>query len=316
MLALLVASLVAAQPAPPPGPLSPAAHFAGEGERALPISAEGSTAVPVEPLAGPPDVVSLCKRLVPAERLRPKGDAVEQGEAVARHEAGREGSMAARYRITVPTGRLAFAPYDGAEHRLEVSGAATLDLGGGVVVTAVEEGGLPVRVSAAVARRILAAKAAGRLGLQLVFDLPDDAVCGGDLRGKRYVLGVEPVEWSWKDGEAVLASGGVAGDRPSVNVAAGARPSVEVGDPIAGPAEARKAVAEHRDGLAACYADELRRAPTTDGVVVVDLGAKVAVAADSTGSSGLTACVEKVLSTLVGSVSASVPIRFELALEH
>ena len=88
------------------------------------------------------------------------------------------------------------------------------------------------------ARKILAARTAGRLGLQLVFDLPDDAICMVDRRGKRTTLGVEPVEWSWRDGETVLAWGGVAGDRPAVNLAAGAQPAVDVGEPIAGPSEA------------------------------------------------------------------------------
>ena len=61
-----------------------------------------------------------------------------------------------------------------------------------------------------------------------------------------------------------------------------------------------------------CYAEELRRDPAIDGVVVVDLGSPIAVAADSTGSAALTACVERALAPLAGSAVASVPIRFEL----
>jgi hypothetical protein len=162
------------------------------------------------------------------------------------------------------------------------------------------------------ARKILAARAAGRLDLQLVFDLPDDSICTVDRRGKRFTLGVEPVEWSWRDGDTVLAWGGVAGDRPPVNLAAGALPSVDVGEPIAGPSEAKKAVVARRADLTACFAADLRRDPAIDGVVVVDLGPQVRVAADSTGSAALTACVERVLAPLAGSAVASVPIRFEL----
>ncbi len=277
------------------------------------IRADTGPGIPVEQLSGAPDVVGLCKRLIPAERLRPGGDAVDQGQAWSRQETDRDRSLTGRYQVTVPAVRLPFAPYDGPEERLEVAEPATLKLdGGAVVLTATEDRGLPVHVNAAMARKILAARNAGRLGLQLVFDLPDDAICTVDRRGKRHALGVEPVEWSWRDGNGVLAWGGVAGDRPPVNVALGAQPSVEVGEPIAGPSDARKAVVARRSDLTACYADELRRDPAIDGVVVVDLGRQVGVAADSTGSSTLTACVERVLAPLAGSAVASVPIRFEL----
>lgn len=278
-----------------------------------PIRLDGAPAVAVVELAGAPDVVSLCKRLVPAERLRPGGDAVDQGEARLKQEAERDRSLGARYQVTVAAARLAFAAYDGPEQRLQVVEPATVKLdGGAVVLTATEERGLAVHVGAAVARRILAARAAGRLGLQLVFDLPDDAICTVDRRGKRYSMGVEPVEWNWRDGNTVLAWGGVAGDRPAVDTTAGAQPSVDVGEPVAGPADARKAVAARQADLTACYAEELRRDPAVDGVVVVDLGRQIAVAADSTGSATLTACVERALAPLAGSAIASVPIRFEL----
>jgi len=278
------------------------------------IRMEGVPEVPVETLSGAGDVVNLCKRLVPAERIRPSGDAVEQGEARARQESDRDESMAGRYRIMLPAARVGFAAYDGAEERLKVVEPATFRLERGMVVlTATEERGLPVHVDAGLARRILATRAAGRLGLELVFDLPDDAICGGDRRGRRYALNVEPVEWRWLDGEEVLARGGVAGDRPAVSASLGAEPAVDVGEPMVGPREAAKAVLARRADLDACYAEELRKDPSADGVLVVDLGARVAIAADSTGSPSLKACVERALSSLAGSEAASVPIRFELA---
>jgi len=278
-----------------------------------PVRLDGGAEMAVQQLAGAADVVSLCNRLVPAERLRPGGDVVEQGEARSRQDTGRDRSLAARYRIAVPAGRVAFAPYDGPEQRLQVAEPATFRLeGGSVVLTATEDRGLPVQVGAEMARKILAARGAGRLGLQLVFDLPDDAICVVDKRGKRFTLPVEPVEWSWLDGDTALARGGVAGDRPAVSTAAGAHPAVDVGDPIAGPSEAKQAVAALRADLVSCYADELKRDPGIDGVVVVDVGSRIGVAADSTGSATLTACIERVLAPLAGSSVASVPIRFEL----
>jgi hypothetical protein len=108
--------------------------------------------------------------------------------------------------------------------------------------------------------------------------------------------------------------GGVASDRPAVSLAAGAQATVDVGEPIAGPSEARKAVLARRAELVACYAEGLRRAPGLDGVVVVDLGPRVAVSADSTGSADLARCVERALGSLAGAAAASVPIRFELAM--
>jgi len=277
------------------------------------LRAEGGPGAEVEPLAGADDVARLCRRLVPAERLRPKGDAIAQGEARTRQETLREAAITGRYEVTVPAARLAFAPYDGPEQRLEVAEPATLRLGT-AVLTAMEERGLAVQVNATVARRILAAQAAGRLSLRLVFDLPDDAICASDPGGKRVGLGVEPVEWTWIEGGTPLAWGGVAGDRPAVTVALGAEPSVDVGEPIAGPSDAKKAVLTKRAELTACYAEGLRSAPALDGLLVVDLGPRIAVSADSTGSAALARCVEQALAPLVGSAPASVPIRFELAL--
>jgi len=279
------------------------------------LRAEGAPAVQVQPLTGADDVARLCRRLVPAERLRPKGDAVAQGEARTRHEALRDETMAGRYELTVPAAGIAFAPSDGPEQRLEVSAPAKLRLGTGAVITAVDERGLPVQVNATVARRILAAQTSGRLSLRLVFDLPDDAICASSAGGKRVDLGVEPVEWTWLDGDAALAWGGVAGDRPSMTLAVGAAPAVDVGEPIAGPSEAKKAVLTKRAELTACYAEELRRTPALDGLLVVDVGARISISADSTGSSALARCVEQALAPLAGgAAAASVPIRFELAV--
>lgn len=281
---------------------------------AAPIRAEGAPPAAVTPLSGAADVRQLCGRLVPTERLRSKGDSVDQGEAEAGHEEERDLAIAARYALVVPAGKLAFAPYDGPEQRLSVSEPATLRLPPAVVLYATDARGLPVRVNAALARRILAAQAAGRLTLRLVFDLPDDAVCGGDRRGLHYTLGVEPVEWTWYDGDEALAMGGVAADRPAATLAVGAQATVDVGEPIAGPSEARKAVLARRAELVACYAEGLQRSPALDGVLVVDLGARVAVSADSTGSADLARCVERALGPLAGAAPASVPIRFELSL--
>jgi hypothetical protein len=295
--ALLAALLLAAAPSEPP------------------IRAEGAASpVPVVALAGAEDVVALCRRLVPTERLRPSGDAVDQGEVEADHEAARDQAVSGRYELVLPAEKLAFTPYDRSAQRLSVAEPATVRLSPAAVIYATDEGGLPVQVNATLARKILAARAARRLSLRLVFDLPDEAVCGADRRGLHFTLGLEPVEWSWTDGDEVLATGSVAADRPAAGLGAGARATVEVGTPIAGPAAARKVVLARQADLVACYAEALRGSPSLDGVVVVSLGPRVAVSADSTGSPDLARCVERALGALAGASPASVPIRFELAL--
>lgn len=280
-----------------------------------PIRAEETAApAPVLALSGSDDLVALCHRLVPTERLRPKGDAVAQGEEEAEHETARDQAIAGRYALVLPADKLAFTPYDRPAQRLSVVEPATLRVSPVATIYATDARGLPVHVNGPLARRILSAQEARRLSLRLVFDLPDDAVCGTDRRGLRFTLGVEPVEWSWTEGEEVLATGNVAADRPAAGLTAGARATVEVGTPLAGPAAARKAVLARQADLVACYADALRQSPALDGVVVVDLGPRVAVSADSTGSPELARCVERALGALAGGGWASVPIRFELAL--
>jgi hypothetical protein len=299
VLALVVLS-APATPASPAGPVTRITH------------AEPAGPAPTA-LAGVDDVVALCQRLTPEERVRPRGDRVQQGEQLATHAAARDQAIVGRYVLTVPAAALAFSPYDGPERTLSVAEPATITLGNGKVrLWPTEERGLPVEVDAAVARRILAAQRQGTLSLRLSFDLSDEATCGADLRGKHYTLGVEPVDWSWLDGDAVLARGGATADRPIMSVAQGAEPRVDVGEPIAGPSDAKRAVLARRADLLACYRQALEKDPALDGLLVVDLGPKVAVSADSTGSAGLGGCVERALGPLAAASRSSVPIRFEL----
>jgi hypothetical protein len=302
LAALLLAAAGTAAPPPKPAPVIRHEAPAGEAPR---------------PLATAADLKALCKALTPAERLRARGDAVERGELEARHDAERDAAIEARYEVTAPAGKVPFAPYDGPERRLALAEPAVIAVAGGAArLWPTEERGLAVEADAAQARRILEAQRAGRLALRLTFDLPDDATCGADPRGRSFTLGVEPVGWSWLDGEAVLARGGAGTDRPVVSLAQGARPRVDVGDPVAGPLEAKRLVMSRAPELEACYAKALEKDPAVDGVVVVELGAaKLAVAADSTGAPDLAACVERVLAALTapaGSGRVAVPIRFEL----
>lgn len=271
----------------------------------------------IHPLAGAAGVSQLCDALADPER-RSGGDAVDRGEAAARRAEAREDALAARYQLDLPAARLAFAPYDAPERRLALAEAAPLPVAPRVAVWLATERGLAVQLDATAARSVLAAQRAGRLGLTLVFDLAEEATCSSGRPGAALLLPVEPVEWAWTDGDRVLARGGAAADRPAVDLAGGARPRVDVGEPIAGPGEAKKAVLARRADLEACYAETLKKDPAVDGVVVVELSptARLAIAADSTGAPELSACVGRALATLATPAGgkAAVPIRFDLVV--
>jgi hypothetical protein len=267
-------------------------------------------------LATGEDVGRLCRALEPTERLRAKGDALERGEAEARQETERAAAVTARYEVLVPAAGLAFAPYDGPGRRLELVEPVQVAIAAGTAkVWPTDERSLPVEIDAAGARRVLDAQRGGTLALGLVFDLPDDATCGKGARGQKLTLPVEPVSWRWTDGEAVLARGGAAADRPMLTAAQGARPRVDVGEPLAGPPEAKKLVLAREVELEGCYAEALRRDPAVDGVLVADLGgARPAITADSVGDTELALCVQRVLGPLAPAQGGkvAVPIRFLL----
>jgi hypothetical protein len=281
------------------------------------IHADGSAPeTPAIRLAAPEDLARLCRTLEPAERFRGPGDAVDRGVAASEHESERDAALAARYEVTVPAAGLAFAPYDGPERRLALSEPVQIPVADGTArLWPVEERALSVEVEAAGARRVLDAQRAGRLALSLTFHLPDDATCGTGARGTRFTVPVDPVAWRWMDGGAAIAVGGAAADRPFLTAAQGARPKVDVGEPIAGPAEAKKAVLSRTAELEACYAEALRRDPGADGVLVAEIGGeRPAIAADSVGDADLAACVQRALGPLAPAQGGkvAVPIRFEL----
>ncbi len=277
------------------------------------VRAVGEPGPVPQALASAEDVKRLCRALEPAERLRGEGDAVAQGEAERAHDLARDRAIVGRYQVAVAASKVPFAPYDGVTDTLSVKEPVQLPIAGGMAMLwPTEERGLAVELGAPAARKILEAQRQGRLGLELVFDLPDDATCGASPRGDRFTLAVEPVAWRWTDGDAVLARGGAGADRPLSGVTEGAKPAVHVGDAISGGADARRAVIARVGDLDACYADALKRDPALDGVLVADLaGSAPTIAADSIGDETLAACVRRALRG-AGGRKATVPIRFVL----
>ncbi len=256
----------------------------------------------------------LCGALVPAERVRAKGDAVERGEAEATHETSRGAALKERYEARIAAAKLPFAPYDGPERRLSLQEPVQLPVADGTArLWPTEARDLAVDADAATARRILEAQRRGALALEVAFELPEDATCGSGARGKAFTIPVEPVSWRWLDGDAVLAHGGAAAERPLVTAAQGAVPTVDVGDPISGPLDASKLVLAKGGELEACYREALKRNPAVDGVLVAEIGgARTAISADSVGDEQFAVCVQKALAALAQGARAAVPIRFEL----
>lgn len=303
----LAAALILAAPAPGSAPAGSSAVPDAPAE----VASGGATVR----IAGAGDVARLCRALEPTERLRPTGDALARGEAAASHDAERRASLAARYEVVVPAANLSFAPYDGPERRLSLSAPVQLPVADGAArAWPVTERELAVVADAATARRILDSQRNGALSLVLTFDLPEDAACSPGARGTAPAFPMEPVSWRWVEGEAVLARGGAGADRPLLTLADGAVPRVDVGEPLAGPVEAKKAVLSRSAELEACYAEALKRDPGIDGVLVADLGGQdPAIAADSVGDEELAACVRRALGPLASrGGKVAVPIRFEL----
>jgi hypothetical protein len=302
-----LAALLLALPAAAPAGRTPTPVIRQEGP--------GPEKAPV-PLETPDDVKRLCRLLEPAERLRARGDAVERGEAERVHVGERAAALEERYVTTVNAAKLPFAPYDGPERRLALQEPVQLTAAAGAArLWPAEARGLAVEAEASAARRILDAQRRGTLTLSVTFELPDDATCSIMPRGSTHTLPIDPVAWRWLDGGAVLAHGGAAAERPLVSAVQGARPTVAVGEPLAGPAELRKAVLARARDLEACYANALKKDPGLDGVLVADLGGpRAAISADSVGDADFAACVREVLATLAPQQGgrAAVPIRFEL----
>jgi hypothetical protein len=296
----------AARPAPP-GSAAPAAPVVRHEE---PPGEQDATR-----LETADDVERLCRVLEPTERVRATGDAVRRGEVEAGHETMRGAALKGRYLARVAAAKLAFAPYDGPEHRLALQEPVQLPLAGGAArLWPTEHRDLAVEADAAVARRVLDAQRRGTLALEVAFDLPDDASCGAGARGRKFAIGIDPVSWRWLDGDALVAHGGAAAERPLVTAAQGAQPRIAVGDPISGPLDATKAVLAKGGELEACYREALKRNPATDGVLVADIGgARTAISADSVGDEQLAVCVQQALAALANGARAAVPIRFLLA---
>jgi hypothetical protein len=289
-------------------------------------------AAPGAPIAldGPEQVRAFCASIELPERAATGPDVVARGEDLTAREDRRATALESRYRVALATRRLPFAPYHPEARQLELSERAVLSGAGGALrVWAVEDERLPVQADPATAQRIVQAAARGTLTFVLTFALPEDedeATCAHAIATRQWVAGVEPVAWEYAEGGRVLARGGEGSDRPTVTAAEGARPRVEVAEPIGqeGSQEIRAAVVARIQDLQRCYGRALQADPALDGAFVAEVDLReqagaprsVRTAAESLQDEAMVACVEAVLgkTTFPGGYAGAfhIPIHFEL----
>ncbi len=249
----------------------------------------------------------LCGPFTPQGRLPTRGDVVRRAEAAAERRREREAAMARRYRVGIETKRMAFAPYDEGEQRLQLAPRLVLiGLGGARRLWATEDAQLPVEAPPPVARRVLEALSDGTLALSVTFDLAErdnEPACVHVPGSRQYTLAAEPIAWEWSSRGKVLARGGEGADRPLSSVAEGAKPRIDVGSPICdgdgGPV--KELLAGRSGDLLRCYDGALARNPRLDGTLVIELrldreGAArdVRISADSMQDDSMAACVREV----------------------
>jgi hypothetical protein len=239
-----------------------------------PVPVEAAPGGPEAPivLTTPDHARRLCESLDFPERASRRSPELDRAAAEARQETRRARALGRRYRVDVDGKGLTFDYDDGGSRLLLTERAQLAALGGALKLWATEEPEMPVPADPARARRIAAAARNGEAVLRLTFALPEDeevAVCAHPPGTGQYGLGVEPVSWSYLAGGAVLASGG---EEPEGRAPGrGARPQVEVGEPIGGGAAVRSAVQGLSKDLAACYERARRARPGLDGTLAVEL---------------------------------------------
>ncbi len=301
-----LALLLAATAAAPPAAKGSRARDGGSVAVTAPPEASQEPAPPLA-LDTPQGLERLCAAFTPAGRLSSRGDVVGRAEAAAGRRRDREAAMARRYRVRIDSRRLAFAPYDDGEERLELAPRLVLiGLGGALRLWATEDAQFPVRAAPPAARRVLEALADGTLAFFVTFDLAErenEPPCVHVPGSRQYTLAAEPIAWEWTSRGRVLARGGEGADHPLATVAEGAKPSVEVGSPICeGDGGALKDLFSGRSAdLLRCYDGALAKNPRLDGTLVVEmrLGAEgvardVRISADSMQDPAVAACVREV----------------------
>jgi len=272
------------------------------------------------------DVRRLCQALEFPERASRREKGPERAQSEARQDERRGRALGRRYRAEISGKGLAFDYDEDGKRLLLTERAQLVAVGGSLRVWAAEDPEMPVPADPARARRIAAAARNGEATLRLVFALPEDeevAVCAHPAGARQYTLAVEPVSWSYRVGDRVLARGGEEAERREA--APGARPQVAVGPPIgADGAAVRRAVQARAGELAACYARARQDRPALDGTLALELDLDPAggparnarVAMDSAHDEGLARCalsaVRKVRFPRGPGGRVQVPLHFTL----
>ena len=291
---------------------------------ATPTQSQPSAHEGVVALSTPDEARQLCRAVTPPDRLALQGSSIDRAEAASDHESARDEALQGQYRVSVPGGQLAFAPYDADERTLMLwRHAVPTGAEGGARLALTEDQGLPVRTDPATARRIVEAHQKGTLALEVTFMLAedDDAPCFSLAGAPASTFAAEPVAWAYVSGDEVLARGGQGSERPLVSAAQGARPRVELGRPVddGGASNVRTSAPEHVRELETCYSAALERDPYLDGAIVAALESgqgqeRVKIAADTVQDEAFVGCVRSVLARVDanGAGRTWLPIHFVL----
>jgi hypothetical protein len=290
-------------------------------------------------ILGSEALVGLCQALRDETTLDFPSNPVEQARASAAHAERRQSAQAATYVTVLPASGFSFRSYQIGEHRLVLDTDHSFVLDDGAELFASSKDSPPgFSLAADLAERLLGERAAGRLGLRLVFRPAHSELRKGSclwLGGGRVVkLEIDVVAAALLGPDGSVVARGDTGEYADPGAGLPVRsPKVTLKRPRgADGKDVSDATAESLSTLSTaaqpCYQRVLLVRPTLRGTLVlairVGAGGKIdeaRVEMSSLGDDAVTACVSTAASktTLLG-VSAgqrfSVPLQFAAADER
>jgi hypothetical protein len=327
------ASAPALESAPAPAPAATPAEKQTPSKTSTLLAAGDASAVD-----GAEGLVALCESLRDEATMNFPGNPVEQARALEAHAQRRQAALAGRYVTVVPAAGYDFRSYDLSERRLLLDTDRTLALDDGAEMFIADRDSAPgFALSPESAERVSQQRAAGKLGLRLIFrpaqsELRKNA-CAWLGGGRVVKLGIEIVA------SALVAPGGIVLARGDTGDYADASPGTPVRAPkvqISKPRSADgkdlpRAMSTPFAALAVkakpCYDQALHTRPALRGTLVlaVRLGSGGRVEAahvemSTLGDDALSSCVAaKAATATIQGASAgqhfSVPLRFGSAEE-
>lgn len=304
--ALVLAGCATAQPIEPTVP--PPAQEVPAVPATSPVSRQPSRG-DASSVDGPEGLVSLCELLRDEASLNFPGNAVEQARAFEAQAQARQATIAANYVTVIPAAGFSFRGYDLGERRLTLDTARNLVLGDGAELFLPSHDPAPAFVlSPDSADHILAQRAAGKVGLRLIFrplasEMRRDA-CMWLSGGHVVKMEIEVIGSALVASDGTVLSRGDTGEYADSSTVAPVRsPRVAVRKARAAdgqevPASMGSALATLAERAKPCYERALSARPALRGTLVLAIriggGGKVEtphVEMSSLGDDALATCV-------------------------